>query len=134
MTLGNKILSLAQKTLNTLSCKLHKLLHKDDEFHPTTGYRAGKRCVNICSYCGSDNTSRDGGVNIPKFEKQIISPIYISNIFGSNMVAYPQVTQCSEFITTVANKDLPLVCDNCGRAYSTTLVIKTLDIVVILYY
>jgi hypothetical protein len=112
---------------------LHKLIYIEDEIHPTTGYRDGKRCINICSYCGSDVTHR-AGVWMPESKKTVCNPIYVTNTSGSEMVVYPHLIESEDLLCKRDEKEFPIVCMNCGKVYSTALAIKTLDIVTILYF
>ena len=133
MTYRNRVLKKIHWLVSRLLVTLHAIAYKEDEMHYTTKFRAGKRCVNVCSYCGSDNTTKTG-VYMPVTRKTVCNPIYINNISGSEFTAYPQVIESEDFLTHRDDTNMPIVCMNCGRAYSSSLVIKTLDIIVVLYY
>ncbi len=133
MTLGNKVLRFLHSVNSKIMIALHHILYTEDETHPTTSFREGKKCVNVCAYCGSDNTIR-GGLHMPESKKSYANPIYIGNISGSDFVVYPQGIESIDIFMRRDEKDMPLVCMNCGKVYSSVLVLKTLDINTILYF
>lgn len=133
MTLGNRILRFIYSLNSRLMIAIHKILYTEDEFHPTTSFREGKRCVNICAYCGSDNTI-NGGLQMSESKKHYSNPIYLGNINGSTFVVFPQKVESMDIFMRRDDNNMPLVCMNCGKSYSSVLILKTLDINTILYY
>lgn len=132
MTLGNKILLFVQYVSSKIMAVLHNILYTMDEMHPTTDFRQGKKCVNVCTYCGCDNTLR-GGVHIAESKKRYVSPIYVGTK-GSTFVTFPQGIEAKDILMSREDNSMPLVCMGCGRVYSSVLALKTLDINILLYY
>lgn len=105
-----------------------------------TPFKEGKRCINICAHCGEPIVV-DGIDFGQEINKVRVTPILPTMKIGGetvNVEILPQVTTRGAGGALRVRGGLmagvPVRCRGCGAMPESTLALKTLDIVVILYY
>lgn len=116
-------------TLTNLSVLNHKLFYDECKSNPTTTYRLGKPISQICAHCGGHFMQ---GANFGDFELRNLSPLYF-DVNQNKLCIYPQAHEAKDKIL-IRNSDRTFSCPYCQKNHITAVSLKTLDIVVIIFY
>ena len=129
LVIRKKIHHVFERILTNLSVLNHQLLYDESRSNPTTTYRIGKSVSQICSHCGGYFLQ---GANFGEVELRKLSPLYF-DVNGNTLSIYPQAHEAKDKIL-IRNSDKTFSCPYCQKNHTTAISLKTLDIVVIIFY
>jgi len=121
--------SILEKFFQKLSVWNHFLFYTENKNLTTTKYRPSKKVSQICYYCGINFKL---GSNFGKTEVRKLTPLYLK-VRNDKISLYPQAHEVKGYIKSQTT-DSDLSCPFCFKKFSSAMSLKTLDVIVVLFY